>query len=149
MKRSRGTDAVRSRVTLLVALLCASPFARAAAPSDTPSPPFNQVSNAGTDCWARLYEHKHQRGRSLTVVGPARLAVLPPRLDFPWEPRYESLAVGPGAMLAIFDDPHFRDGKASFKSGVTVSDLDREMGVFRTIRSLLVACTRTTSTQQR
>ena len=106
------------------------------------SSPFNAAATPANDCWARLYEQKHLQGRALTVAGPARVSELPAHLGFPWEPRYESLIVGSGAVLTVFADPELHAMSATFAPDSTIRDLDREMGLFRRVRSLSVACVR-------
>jgi hypothetical protein len=123
-----------------VLLMCGCAGTAAERSSATPAPAFNSGASPAGDCWARLYEHKNFGGRALTIPGPARIAELPPHWGFPWDPRYGSLAVGPAAVLSLFDDPDLHDRRAIFKAGAAVSDLDREMGLFRRIRSARVAC---------
>jgi len=134
-------------LTLLVSALLCSCASTPAGPM--PRPAFNNIATPASDCWARLYEHKNLGGRVLTLAGPTRVGDLAPRLGFPWDPRYESLAVGPGAVLQLYDDPDFKDRRGSFRSGAMVPDLDREMGVFRRTRSVTVECAHAKSAQRR
>jgi hypothetical protein len=121
-------------------LLCSCATSPAANSGPAPTPAFNGVPAPAGHCWARLYEHKNLGGRSLTIAGPARVDNLAPALGYPWDPRYESVVVGPGATLVLFEAPGFKHREASFNAGAMVRDLDREMGLFRRTRSLAVEC---------
>lgn len=94
----------------------------------------------GDGCWARLYRREKYAGDVLTLVGPVDVDYLSRDWGFRWDPRYHSLAVGPKATLTTFDDPHLREKTAVFKSNERIPDLDRHMGVFRSIRSMKVTC---------
>lgn len=110
------------------------------APAVPFTPAFNSDVRLASDCWARLYEREDFQGRSLSISGPARISNLAPYWGFPWDPRYESLAVGSSAALSLFEDPNLRDKSVTFKAGTSVRDLDKLMGVFRQIRSVQVMC---------
>ncbi|HEX2825768.1 MAG TPA: hypothetical protein VHP37_05440 [Burkholderiales bacterium] len=119
---------------------CATSPAAHSDPLRGPTPAFNDVAAPASDCWARLYEHSGFGGRALTLAGPTRVGGLAPHPGFPWEPRYDSLVVGPGAVLALFAGPDFKEREATFEAGAKVRDLDDEMSVFRRIRSMTVTC---------
>ena len=130
------------RTTAVALLIVLATSSCGAIPHEGPTPPFNTATPPANGCWARLYEHKHLQGRALTLAGPARVSELPAHLSFPWDPRYESLVVGSSAVLTVFADPELHAKSARFAPDSTVPDLDREMGVFRRVRSLSVACVR-------
>ena len=94
----------------------------------------------GDGCWARLYRAENYGGDVLTLIGPVDVDYLSRDWGFRWDPRYHSLAVGPAATLTTFDDAHLRDKTAVFESNRRIADLDRHMGVFRSIRSMKVTC---------
>jgi uncharacterized protein YjbI with pentapeptide repeats len=91
-------------------------------------------------CWAKLFLNERFQGKALTLVGAVEVANLAKHWGFPWEPLYESVQVGPGATLIVFDEPQFQERTMVFASGQRVPDLDRVMGVFRTIRSVKLRC---------
>jgi hypothetical protein len=137
-------------LTVLVsALMCSCGTTPAANEGPAPTPAFNGVPSPAGDCWARLYEHRNLGGRVLTIAGPARIGGLAPHLGYPWDPRYESLVVGPGAMLELYDDAAFKERAATFRSGAMVPDLNHEMGMFRRTRSVMVVCVDTKQAQRR
>ena len=91
-------------------------------------------------CWARLYLAKNFTGRALTLIGPVEVDYVRSDWGFPWDPRYESLIVGPKATLTVYDDPQFRERTALFTRGKRIADLNGEMGIFRSISSMKVTC---------
>jgi Beta/Gamma crystallin len=132
-------------LTFMLALAAAwsatehTPYARGAS-SDLSVEADTSARPSGS-CWAQLYPQKSFHGTALTVTGPADLPNLPPHWGFPWEPRYESLSVGAAASISLYDDTQLHDRTATFNAGTRVEDLDRQMGLFRRIRSLSVKCT--------
>lgn len=118
---------------------CPSAAAEQDASAKTPTTGTAATRTAG-GCWARAYKGKNFSGDSLSLVGPAEVANVAEDWGFSWDPQFESLRVGPNAVLTIFDDPHFRDRTATFQPGKQLADLDSEMGIFRTIRSMRLRC---------
>jgi hypothetical protein len=101
---------------------------------------FASDAKLGNGCWARLYHAKNYSGHVLTLVGPVDIDYVQPDWGFAWDPRYESLIVGPNATLTVYDDPNLRDKVAVFRAGQRVPDLNEKMGVFRSLRSMKVSC---------
>ena len=101
---------------------------------------FASDSRLAKGCWARLYLAENFAGDALTIVGPLNIDYVRPPWGFEWDPRYESVIVGPAATLTVYDDPSFANRTGSFKAGQRIADLDSEMGIFRTIRSMKVTC---------
>jgi hypothetical protein len=89
-----------------------------------------------------MYTEENFKGDSIALRGPAAIANVNVARDwgFEWEPQYRSLSVGPRAVLTIYDNHGFRDRSATFEPARRIPDLDEEMGVFRTIRSLRLTC---------
>jgi hypothetical protein len=93
-------------------------------------------------CWARLYTRIGFEGEALTLLGPLDAPNVWSGGGFPWDPEFESLAVGPDATLAIYGHRNFEDRSATFGPDRRVAALDRVMGVFRKVRSLKLTCGR-------
>jgi uncharacterized protein YjbI with pentapeptide repeats len=93
-------------------------------------------------CWARIYKGENFGGEVLALIGPSEVADVPPRWGFAWDPQFNSLVVGPEAVFTVFDKRNFRDRAATFDRGEKIPDLDKQMGVFRTIRSMRLSCTK-------
>jgi hypothetical protein len=91
-------------------------------------------------CWARLYLEKNFTGRALTLIGPVEVDYVRSDWGFPWDPRFESVVVGPKATLTVYDDPQLRERTALFTRGKRLADLNAEMGIFRSISSMKVTC---------
>ena len=93
-------------------------------------------------CWASLYKGPHFTGEALALRGRTDIANIHTDWGFAWDPQFESISVGPRAVLTIYDNVSFRDRTARFGPGKHVPDLDEKMGIFRSIRSLRVRCSK-------
>ena len=90
-------------------------------------------------CWARLYPDENYKGDVLLLAGP--LDVPKARVgDFDWGRKYESLVVGPDAILTVYDNEFFKDKAATFEQGKRAPKLDKKLGLFKTPRSLTLSC---------
>ena len=102
--------------------------------------PASAATTSG--CWARIYKDENFAGEVVALIGPSEVANVPTRLGFPWDPQFKSLVVGPKGVFSVFDLRNFRERTATFDGGQKVADLDNQMGVFRTIRSMKLSCTK-------
>ncbi|HFD11035.1 MAG TPA: hypothetical protein ENJ32_00990 [Crenotrichaceae bacterium] len=59
-------------------------------------------------CWVDLYEYPQQLGAHIRIVGPIRLANLRDIHGTDWENRIDSLIVGKGARVSLFELPEFQ-----------------------------------------
>jgi hypothetical protein len=99
------------------------------------------LTNAAADgCWARMYTDANYQGKPLTLVGPVSIDQLKEDGGFEWQPRYESVRVGPGARLTLYEQRGFRRKTASYSADQPVADLDGTMGIFRSVRSVTLDC---------
>ena len=94
----------------------------------------------GGGCWARIYKEENFKGESLTLLGPADVDNVFTDWGFDWDPQFKSLIVGPKGTFTVYDNRSFRDRTATFAPGRYFRDLDEQMGVFRSIRSMRLQC---------
>jgi hypothetical protein len=102
------------------------------------SPVAEAIGKKG--CWARIYKDTNFKGDALVLLGPIAVAHVETDWGFSWDPQFRSLVIGPAATFTVFDNYNFRDRTATFAGGQKLADLNEHMGVFRTIRSLRLAC---------
>ena len=77
--------------------------------------PLDEMLGGG--CWARLYVQENFQGTPVTLVGPVAVDNVSREWGFPWDPRYESVRVGPAATLTLYDNTRFRDRTAVSTQG--------------------------------
>ena len=137
MRSARG-------IALALAVSSSSPVAAALAPAGAELlvvPPAFASEAVTHGCWARLFLAPGFASPALTLIGPVEVDYVARDWGFAWDARYKSVRVGPRATLTLYDDPKLRDQTAVFGAGRSIADLDTEMGIFRSIRSLKVSCT--------
>ena len=91
---------------------------------------------------ARLYTRIGFEGEALTLLGPLDAPNVWTGGGFPWDPEFESVAVGPDATLSIYDQRNFGEKLTTFGRGQRVASLDHSLGIFRKVKSLKVICER-------
>ena len=100
-----------------------------------------------TGCWAKIYDGYNFTGRELTLMGDNSV----PNLEFPsgddWEGDIDSVAVGPNARLALYEDENYRDLKRELKAGEKVADLHKTL-VTEGVESMKITCTDGTNRNQ-
>lgn len=113
-------------------------------------------------CWVDLYRGPDYTGAKARIFGPVELANLREVQGAAWDDAIESLEVGPGAEVSVYEnenfelpkgpvyhsqelqswgnkDENFRAGMATFTSGHKVHHLG-EFGLHRLISAMKVKC---------
>lgn len=104
-------------------------------------PPVFALNAALADgCWARLFDGANYRGEMLTVTGPIGIPTARVGPSYLWGSKYDSVIVGPKATLTVYDNEYYKEASAVFRPGQEVPDLDRKLGLFENIRSLVLDC---------
>ncbi|MGH6610845.1 MAG: beta/gamma crystallin domain-containing protein [Burkholderiaceae bacterium] len=121
----------------------------AAPPATAPVIVLVPVSIANTDqfgngCWARLYDSTDFKGNQLSLVGPVDMPDMTGHFGIEWGGSFDSIAVGPKATLTVYDAQNYKDKAQTFKAGQKVPDLDEKMGLFESIQSVKMSCTKQT-----
>jgi hypothetical protein len=87
-----------------------------------------------------MYSDANYEGKPFTLVGPVAIDQLKDDGGYEWQPQYESLRVGPGGRLTLYEQRGFRRKTASYSADQPVPDLDSAMGIFRSVRSVTLEC---------
>lgn len=93
-------------------------------------------------CWARLYDTTDFGGNMLTVSGNIEIPALQSDriAGFEWDRNFDSVIVGPGASLAVWQDDDFKGETTTLRANQRMRDLDKKMGFFEDIHSLRLTC---------
>lgn len=57
-----------------------------------------------------------------------------------WDDRVDSVEIGPGATLTVYDNQKFTDQVAQFKPGQKVPDISKPLGFFDEFASVSLTC---------
>ncbi len=70
----------------------------------------NNIMKSETDCWAEIYmnEDFDKNDPRLLLVGPHELPTLKSLNDRNWDNDIESILVGPGAVLSVYEHAEFK-----------------------------------------
>lgn len=158
LHRDSTASTLRAACACLLACVCivvAMPGARATQSAKdqrqtrvSPHPPaiiigpaaFSHGDRFAQGCWVRLYDKAQFKGAVLALAGPVEIAKDRLGSDFEWGHKYDSIVVGPAAMLTIYDAEDFKQRTATFKPGRRIENVNATLGTFENIRSLRIAC---------
>jgi len=78
------------------------------------------------NCWVDFYEDAMNKGKTVRVIGPARLKNLLNIKGNNWDKRIESIKIGPKATLTVFENKNF---KLTLKEMANYPVLMKSLGV--------------------
>lgn len=93
-------------------------------------------------CWARLYDSTGYKGNMLTLSGPVDIPSMESGriAGFEWDRNFDSVHVGPGASLMVWQGNDYTEKSTTFRANQRVQDLDERMGFFEDIKSVKLSC---------
>lgn len=139
----------RLQIAGLLALLVAPPAFASSSPPPGVAPmviiaPTENRSDPtlARGCWVRLFPAPGYTGQDdLTVAGPIELPSLrTPAGNVYWKQKAESIIVGPGAAVELYENGSFNGPSASLKPGARHAQLREELKLMQSVDSLRIRC---------